>query len=407
MSLITYGVVLLMTAPKVLHILPDLSMGGGQVVVLRHLRVMAARGLRPMVAYCRPVRELEAQFLDSGIELVDLGYRHIRDTLRARKRLLRAIEEHGVNIVQTHGTPSDKYFGHIAALSSEVCQVTTLHGNPPHAWRSTQSGIRATVRRWKDGVIFRGDWLLNRRTVRGVVAVSDAMLGPWRPILQAGGFDQRVDIEVIYSGIPMAEFGNYDAEVIGALRQQLLGSKAGPIVLGVSRLSAGKDVDQLVEMLPQVLRDHPETILALAGDGPERSSIEERIRGLSLEQHVRLLGQRSDVPALLQASDLLVFPSKNEGFGLVALEALASALPVVCFDLPSLEKLKQQVPALQVVQEPTIQALAKRVSHLLGDVEALAKLGRQGRAVIAERWNVEDSTDAYLALYERLLSHTD
>ena len=70
-------------------------MGGGQIVVLRHLRVMAARGLRPMVAYCRPVRDLEARYLDAGIELVDLRYEGLRDSLRARRRLVRCIRSHG------------------------------------------------------------------------------------------------------------------------------------------------------------------------------------------------------------------------------------------------------------------------------------------------------------------------
>jgi glycosyltransferase involved in cell wall biosynthesis len=103
----------------------------------------------------------------------------------------------------------------------------------------------------------------------------------------------------------------------------------------------------------------------------------------------------------------MVFPSKNEGFGLVALEALASGLPVACFDLPSLAKLKQDVPALQVVQEPSVAALADRVIRLLADPTLLAELGHQGREVIAKNWNVERSTDAYLALYERVLARAD
>jgi glycosyltransferase involved in cell wall biosynthesis len=396
-----------MTRPKVLHILPDLSLGGGQVVVLRHLRVMAARGQRPLVAYCRPIRELEAQFQEAEVELVDLGYRHLRDAARARRRLVRAIEDHDVNVIHTHGTPLDKYFGHAAALSSDACHVTTLHGNPPRAWENTESGLRATLRRMKNDVVFRGDWLLNRRTIRGITAVSEAMLEAWRPILHASALDQRAEIEVIYSGIPVDEFCHRDAEAIGALRRELLGSSSGPLVLSVSRLSPGKDVDQLVEMLPAVLHDHPETILVIVGEGPERARIEEQIHRLNVTRHVRLIGQRSDVPALLRASDLMVFPSKNEGFGLVALEALASGLPVACFDLPSLAKLKQDVPALQVVQEPSVAALADRVIRLLADPTLLAELGHQGREVIAKNWNVERSTDAYLALYERVLARAD
>lgn len=396
-----------MTNAKVLHILPDLSLGGGQVVVLRHLRVMAVRGQRPLVTYCRPIRDLESRFREAGVDPIDLGYRRLTDTPRAVRRLVKAINEHRVDVVHTHGTPLDKYFGHIAEMSSGACHVTTLHGNPPQTWRNTESGLRGTLRKLKNDLVFRGDWLLNRQTVRGITAVSDAVLEAWRPILQSGGFDQRAEIEVIYSGVPIEEFSQRDVDTVEALRKELLGPCGGPLVLSVSRLSPEKDVEQLVEMLPEVLRHHPETVLVIVGEGPERSQIEERIRRLNLTRQVRLIGQRSDVPALLQASDLLVFPSKNEGFGLVALEALASAVPVVCFDLPSLVKLRQEVPALQVVQEPTVAALANRVSRLLGNPDALAQLGREGRDVIAEKWNVERSTDAYLALYDRLASCSD
>ena len=375
-------------------------------MVLRHLRVMAARGQSPLVAYCRPIRDLEAAFREADVELIDLGYQSIRDAWQASRRLTRAIQEHGVNIVQTHGTPLDKYFGHIAALSSQACHVTTLHGNPPQAWRATESGLRSMARERKSALIFRGDWWLNRRTVRGVVAVSDAVLEAWLPILRTRGFDRRVDTEVIYSGIPVEEFSGRDEDAVAALRAELLGSNDGPIIVGVSRLSPGKDVDQLIGMMPHVLHQHPEAILVIVGEGPQRSAIEDQIRSLNLMDHVRLLGQRSDVPALLQASDLCVFPSKNEGFGLVALEALASAVPVVCFDLASLEKLKRGVPALQVVHEPTVAALADRVSQLLGEPETLAELGRRARALIAARWNVERSADAYSSLYQRLLSRS-
>lgn len=390
-----------MTGPRVMNILPDLSMGGGQVVVLRHLKVMAARGLRPVVAYCEPCDDLAPQLLEAGVELVDLGVRGLGSSRKARQRLIRAIEGHDVDVVQTHGTRLDKFYGHAAALGTRALHVTTLHGNPPQTWRK-EPGLRAGARRAKNEALFFADWSLGRRTLRGVVAVSHAAAEGWRPIL--GRYRVDAPVEVIYSGIPMDGFGRGAPERISALRQDLAGDAGGPILLGVSRLWPGKDVDELVEIMPAVLQAHPTTVLVLAGDGPERKRIEARIRELDVGPRVRLLGQRQDVPDLLQASDLLLFPSKNEGFGLVALEALASAVPVVCFDLPSLATLRADTDALQVVDEPSVTALAQRVARLLSDSSELAALGERGRAVIAEKWNVERSTDAYLGFYERLLA---
>ena len=93
----------------------------------------------------------------------------------------------------------------------------------------------------------------------------------------------------------------------------------------------------------------PEATLAIAGDGPLRSEVEQLVRRLGLGERVTMLGLRRDVPRLLQASDALVLSSAWEGMPVVVLEAMASRRPIVATYVASLpEMLEDEVSGLLV-----------------------------------------------------------
>ena len=85
----------------------------------------------------------------------------------------------------------------------------------------------------------------------------------------------------------------------------------------------------MLEALPEVLRQFPQVRLVIAGAGEEESPLRARIRALQLESVVQLPGQREDVPDLLQACDLFVFPSVEEGLGSTLIDAMLAERPIV------------------------------------------------------------------------------
>lgn len=107
----------------------------------------------------------------------------------------------------------------------------------------------------------------------------------------------------------------------------------GKLVFGhVGRLHESKNHGFLIDVFAELKKKYPNSVLLLVGDGPLRSQIESAIDSKGLTDSVLLLGNRSDVPDLLQAMDAFVFPSKWEGLPVSVVEALSSGLPCYISD---------------------------------------------------------------------------
>ena len=97
----------------------------------------------------------------------------------------------------------------------------------------------------------------------------------------------------------------------------------------VGTLTTPKNHQFLLPVFSEIRKARPDAVLLLAGEGPLRPQVEEQIRALGLDGSVRLLGNRRDVPDLLQAMDLFLFPSLHEGLPVSVVEAQAAGLPVL------------------------------------------------------------------------------
>src|SRR5207249_3063368 len=104
---------------------------------------------------------------------------------------------------------------------------------------------------------------------------------------------------------------------------------------------SGKGHDWLIDAFVEAVAAEPMLRLRIAGEGPLRTALEQRCAGLP-EGVIRFLGHITDVPGFLAACDILVMPSLpelGEGFGLSALEAMASGIPVIASDIASLPEI--------------------------------------------------------------------
>lgn len=384
----------------ILHLLPDLQLGGGQQVLVRHLREMDPDRFVHHVAYFGPPHDLAAAFHEAGARLHDLGAWSWRRAPGVLARLLRLAARESIALVHTNGTPVDKLHGQLVALLRGLPHVTTLHGMTlqigplslrprPLAHRAVGSSLRE-LERW-----------LDRRTLRAVIAVSDAVREDWRNQLAARGVpDSRV--RVIYSGIPVEEFARASPER-DRTRAELGVDPDDPLLISVARLDVGKGLEILLPMLGQVRERHPRARLWIVGDGPlrQRLAAERDARGIG--PAVALLGQRQDVARLLGAADVFVFPSVREGFGLVVLEALAAGLPVVSTALPSLRPLADETPEALRIVDPDPGEFASAVEALLDRPDRGHALGLLGRESVRARWDVASSAARYEAVYREIL----
>src|SRR5262249_47216792 len=101
-----------------------------------------------------------------------------------------------------------------------------------------------------------------------------------------------------------------------------------PALLVAANLVQRKGIDVLLAAIA-VLAPHSRCELWIAGDGPERAALEAAAARIGIAERVRFLGRRGDVPDLLAACDVFALPSRQEGLGVAALEAMACGRPVV------------------------------------------------------------------------------
>lgn len=120
----------------------------------------------------------------------------------------------------------------------------------------------------------------------------------------------------------------FDLSIRGALRQEF--SCEDRTVIGcVANFVPTKNHTFLLKTFAGILQRNPDYLLILIGDGVLRESLDQQARDLGIEDRVRFLGMRSDVPQLLQMMDVMALPSLYEGFPTVALEWQCAGLPVL------------------------------------------------------------------------------
>lgn len=129
---------------------------------------------------------------------------------------------------------------------------------------------------------------------------------------------------------------SFSKEIRDRMREEL-GIKGRLAIGHVGRFDYAKNHDFLIDVFYETYKQNSNAVLLLIGDGGQKTRIQEKVDALSLEESVKFLGSRSDVPFLLQALDLFLLPSRYEGLPLVLVEAQAAGLPCMISDVVTSE----------------------------------------------------------------------
>jgi glycosyltransferase involved in cell wall biosynthesis len=169
-----------------------------------------------------------------------------------------------------------------------------------------------------------------------------------------------------------------------AARRELGLAQHVTVLLSVGRLHAQKGQADLVSAVAGLRRDCPDVHLLVAGEGPERPSLESLIRALDLESAVQLLGHRTDVGRLMDAADVFVFPSHFEGTPFAMLEAMARGLPVVAARFGGVDEIVDDGRSGILVPVGRPDALRDALAAALDDESRLARIAAAGRERAAD-----------------------
>ena len=229
--------------------------------------------------------------------------------------------------------------------------ICTAHGSDVSALRG---GLWRAVRRWV------------ARRCDGIVAVSEALKA-----------------RLVAEGCPI---GRIEVVPMGADLETLFvpseSRRNAAEILFVGRLVPGKGADLLLRALPAVFAACPDATLTLVGGGPERENLVALARQLDVVPRVNFLGPlpHAALAERYRRTAVTVLPSREEGFGLVLVEAMGCGCPVAASDIPSLRELLQDGEAGRLFRAGDAEDMARTLIELLADDAARLGLAARGRA---------------------------
>lgn len=295
-------------------------------------------------------------------------------------RLSAMVREGQFDIVHAHEAVSD-VLTYAASFLHRVPIVSTAHG-----WIANSRKGRMMVALDKR-VLGRFD---------RVIAVSRKMQGD---LLEAGVPGEKVTL--LHNAIVLEKYRRTDGP--GTL-ESLVGKKpAGPVMVSIGRLSPEKGHADLIDALALVAAQGRHVFTVLAGEGPSRPDLEQRIRATGLEEWVCLPGYVSQPARLLQDADLMVLPSHTEGLPNAALEALAMEVPVLATRVGGTPEVVTDGETGRLVPARAPGALAAGILDFLADPAKWKRWALRGRETVEAQFNFNSRTRKLEQIYLEMM----
>lgn len=338
---------------------------------------------------CGTVEAGEADFLELRdpnlpvTRLASLG-RSVKlwGDLKALVDLVRLMRRFRPDIVHTH-TAKAGVLGRLAAVVARVpVRVHTFHGHVLHGYFSPR--VTAAVR-----VVER---FLARRTT-AIVAVGAQV----RDELLAAGIGRAEQFTVIPPGVAAARRIDRDEA-----RRSLDLPLDAPVVMFVGRLTRIKRVDRLIEAWRTVQAEHPQAVLAIAGEGDLLADAQQLAADLP---SVQFLGWQGDLAPVYAAADIAVLTSDNEGMPVTLIEASMAGVPCVTTAVGSAgEVVLNDVTGFVVPTDA--DAVADALNRLLDDGALRKRMGAAAAQHAEAAFGTNRLVDDHAGLYRRLMQAT-
>jgi len=356
---------------SIVHVDSETGFSGGEVQVFLLLDGLRERGHRNLLI-SPPDSRCEVEARARGIDTRSVPMRNYVD-VPAVFRLGRAFRDAGADLVHLH-TGRATWLGGLAARWAGVPAITTRRMD------------RVVRRGWRTRLIYGS-------LVERGVAISPSVAHR----LAEGGVPASL-VRTIPSAVDLAALTPRVGRV-GTRAAEGLAPDA-PLLLSLANLVWRKGLDVLLRALAR-LPERP--CLWIAGDGPERGALENLAAELGVSSRVRFLGARADVADLLAACDVLVLPSRLEGLGVAALEAMAAGRPVVASRVGGLADAVVEGRTGLLVAADDPPALAAALERLLENAPLRSALGAAGPGRLSEGFLAEQMVESYESLYREVL----
>ncbi|MDJ0928322.1 MAG: glycosyltransferase family 4 protein [Gammaproteobacteria bacterium] len=354
----------------------EVGFSGGEVQVFLLMEGLRDAGHR-VILFCQPGSRCETEANRRGFAVEPVRMRNYFD-LAAVWQLRRRFRDHTVDLVHAN-TGRDSWLGGWAAHSQGLPAVTTRRMD-----RRVKSGLRTR--------------LIYEKLFQRVGAISPGVAD----CLRAGGVPEA-RIELIPEAADPARTTPRNDR--NAVRDALEVATNEVLFLGMGALLRRKGFDVLLEATASLDPETRQTMqLRVGGDGPDKRELEEQATRLGIAGRVRFLGRREDTGDLLAASDVFVIPSRREGLGVAALEAMGAGRPVIASRVGGLAFSVVDHETGLLVDAEDVSGLAAALESLISDPGLRQRLGTGAKVRADALFTPRRMVDAYLKLYRQLVN---
>lgn len=208
-------------------------------------------------------------------------------------------------------------------------------------------------------------------------------------------FDIKKEIEVVYNFIDVKRFNRKPFDAF----KKVLAPNGEKVLLHASNFRQVKRVPDVVEIFYEVQKEIPSKLL-FVGDGPERLPAEDLGRKLGIFEKMIFVGKQEQIEDVFAIADLFLLPSEYESFGLAALEAMASKVPVISSNAGGLKEVNIDGVTGYTANVGDVKTMSEKAIEILKDDSTLQRF-RQGAFEHAQQYNMDAIIPQYEAIYRR------
>ena len=288
--------------------------------------------------------------------------------------------------------------GHVYMASYLAGLVAKKHKKP---FIVTQHNTFIDYRSFLNAVEQVNDFVIGKSVLKNADRIITVSKETMKYVLSLGA--DKTKTSVIHNGVDINRFHPMNKE---ESRKQLELPTDRKIILSVRRLVYKNGLGTLIESVPPVAQKHPDILFVVAGKGPSRKLIENRIKELKTQNNIKLAGFVPDnqLSTIYAAADQFVLPSASgEGLPLVLLEAMSTGLPVIATAVGGTPEIVTQNKNGVLIPPKNPTAMADAILTLLENKNLALSIGEAARKTIEQKFSWEENVRQLEKIYKELL----
>ena len=348
------------------------NLGGQELQLLQQMTALRGRGVEVKLV-CKATSAIYRAAQERGLDVEVVAFRnslHLPSILKLAK-LMRAWRPDAVISHSGHDANNCALAASLLRSRPLLVRARTYQHGIPHAWT------------------------YNR--------LSDLTIVPSREMQERVLQNRKVKAERIHILYPGQDFATIAANAELPLPQHIehwLAAHPGRLLVHAAMLRGEKGHSFMLDVVAKLIADIPDLRYVIAGEGPERAAIENKIRELELEPHVFLAGMVQPVAALLKRAGVVIMPSLVEPLGMAQIEALSLGVPVIGSNAGGIpETITHQRTGL-LAEPGVLLAWQQVIAWAFEHYDQMQAMAEAGKADVYDRFSIEANIDRLLQLME-------